>query len=341
VSTHDIIAIGGSTGALKALKQIFADFRADLPASVFVVRHIPSDGKDMLADILDAASPLTVRTAAEGNIIENGHAYIAPAGHHLLVDNGMIRLGHGPRENMVRPAIDPLFRSVALSYGPRAIGVVLTGLLDDGAAGVTAIKRCGGITVVQDPADAQADSMPLSALSACRIDYRAPAGKLAHLLAQLAKEPAPPALPVPHDIALEVQIAAGRPSTTEEIAQIATPVALSCPSCSGVLSQIAEPSRLRFRCQIGHAYSADALDKEHEAAVAEAVVVALRVLEERHTLLVKMATDAKRRQQKLSADQYEERAADYRQKADMLRRAIFDGSAAQAHATTGHLRGTA
>src|ERR1700712_3783633 len=158
VSTHDIIAIGGSTGALKALKQIFADFRADLPASVFVVRHIPSDGKDMLADILDAASPLTVRTAAEGKIIENGHAYIGPAGHHLLVDNGTIRLGHGPRENMVLPAIDPLFRSVALIYGPRAIGVVLTGLLDDGAAGVTAIKRCGGITIVQNPADGKADS---------------------------------------------------------------------------------------------------------------------------------------------------------------------------------------
>lgn len=327
MGTHDIIAIGGSTGALDALKHIFADFPAHLPAAVFVVRHIPSDGENMLADILDAASPLTVKTAAEGDIIENSHAYIAPAGHHLLVDNGVIRLGHGPRENMARPAIDPLFRSVALSCGPRAIGVVLTGLLDDGAAGVAAIKRCGGITVVQDPADAVADSMPLAALSACRIDYRAPAGKMAHLLAQLAKEPAPPALPAPHDIALEVQIAAGRPSTTEEIAQIAAPVALSCPSCSGVLSQIAEPSRLRFRCQIGHAYTAGALDKEQEAAVAEAVVVAIRVLEERHTLLVKMTADAKRRQQKLSADQYEERAADYRQKADMLRRAISDGSA--------------
>jgi two-component system chemotaxis response regulator CheB len=325
VSTHDIIAIGGSTGALEALKRIFADFPADLPAALFVVRHIPSDGPDVAADILNAAGPLTVKTAAEGDIVENGRAYIAPAGRHLLVDNGVIRLGHGPRENMARPAVDPLFRSVALAYESRVIGVVLTGLLDDGAAGLAAIKRCGGIIVVQDPADAEADSMPLSALSACDVDYRAPVRTMAHLLAQLAKEPAAPALPVPGDIALEVQIAAGRPSSTEEIAQIATPVALSCPACSGVLSQIAEPSRLRFRCQIGHAYTAEALDKEQEAAVAEAIIVALRVLEERHTLLVTMATDAKRRQRMLSAEQYEERAADYRRKADMLRKAISNG----------------
>lgn len=323
MSTHDIIAIGGSTGALDALKQIFAGFPADLPAAVFVVRHVASDDGSMVADILDAAGPLTVKTAREGDDIENCHAFVAPAGSHLLVSNGLIRLGNGPRESMARPAIDPLFRSTALAYGPRVIGVVLTGLLDDGAAGLAAIKRCGGITVVQDPADAEADNMPLSALSACDVDYRAPTGKMAHLLAQLTKEPASPALPVPRDIALEVQIAAGRPSTADEIAQIAAPVALSCPSCGGVLSQIAESSRLRFRCQIGHAYTADALDEEQETAVVEAIGVALRVLEERHTLLIKMAADAKRQNRTLSAEQYEERAADYRQRADVLRRTVL------------------
>jgi two-component system chemotaxis response regulator CheB len=325
MSTRDIIAIGGSTGALDALKHIFADLPADLPAAVFVVRHIAANGGDMLANILDAAGPIAVKTAAEGDLIKNGQAYVAPAGHHLLVDNGTIRLGQGPRENMVRPAVDPLFRSVALSYGPRVIAVVLSGMLDDGAAGLAAVKRCGGLTVVQDPADAEAADMPLSALDACDVDYRAPAGKLAQVLARLTKEPAPPACPVPGDIALEVQIAAGRPSTTEGIARIAVPVALSCPSCSGVLSEIAEPSRLRFRCQIGHAYTASVLDKEQEAAVAEAVGIALRVLEERHTLLIKMATDAERRGQKLSARQYTERAAGFRQQADSIRKAAIDG----------------
>ncbi|MFL5285332.1 MAG: chemotaxis protein CheB, partial [Rhodopila sp.] len=198
----------------QVLKRIFADLPADLPAAVFVVMHIASDGRDMLADILDAAGPMAVKTAAEGDTVENGRAYVAPAGQHLLVDHSTIRLGRGPRENMARPAVDPLFRSAALSYGPRVIGVVLSGKLDDGAAGLAAVKRCGGLTVVQDPADAQADDMPLSAFNACDVDYRAPAAKLAHLLVQLTNELAPLPLPVPGDLALEVQIAAGRPSTT-------------------------------------------------------------------------------------------------------------------------------
>lgn len=327
MTTHDIIAIGGSTGALDALKRIFADLPADLPAAVLVVRHIASDGGDMLAEILDKAGPIAVKTAAAGDLIENGRAYVAPAGHHLLVDNGTIRLGQGPRENMARPAIDPLFRSVALSYGPRVISLLLSGLLDDGSAGSAAVKRCGGITVVQDPADAEADDMPRSALDACDVDYRAPVAKLAQVLTRLAAEPAPPARPVQGDIALEVQIAAGRPSTAEVLEQIANPVALSCPSCGGVLSEITEPARLRFRCQIGHAYTAEALDKEQGVAVAEAVGIALRTLEERHTLLSKMAADAKRRGRELSAKQFAERAADYRRQADTLRKAAIDGIA--------------
>jgi two-component system chemotaxis response regulator CheB len=233
MSTRDIIAMGGSTGALDALKRIFADLPANLPATVFVVMHIASDGGNMLADILDAAGPMTVKTAAEGDIIENGRAYVAPAGRHLLVDNGTIRLGQGPRENMVRPAVDPLFRSAAVNYGPRVIAVVLSGMLDDGAAGLAAVKRCGGLTVVQDPADAQADEMPLKALDACAVDYRATAGKLAQTLVQLTNEPAPPPLPVPGDIALEVQIAAGPLSTTEMIAQIATPLLFLAPLAAG------------------------------------------------------------------------------------------------------------
>jgi two-component system chemotaxis response regulator CheB len=250
MSTHDIIVIGGSTGALNALRRLFAAFPADLPAAVFVVRHIASGGVDMLADILDAAGPLAVKIAAEGDAVHNGHVYIEPAGAHLLLDNGVLRLGTGPGENMARPAIDPLFRSAALNYGPRVIGAVLTGLLDDGAAGLAAIKRCGGITLVQDPADAEADSMPLNALDACDVDYRAPIATMAATLAELARQPALPMFRIPRDIALEVQTARGRYSTTEDIAEIATPVALSGPSCSGVLSQIVDPSRLRFRCQI-------------------------------------------------------------------------------------------
>lgn len=225
---------------------------------------------------------------------------------------------------MSRPAVDPLFRSAALSYGPRAIGVVLSGLLDDGAAGLAAVKRCGGITVVQDPADAVAGAMPLNALAACDVDYRVPAAKMAQALARLAETPARPALPVPRDIVLEVEIAAGRPSTTDLLTQIAAPVALSCPACSGVLSELTDHSWLRFRCQIGHSYTADALDKEQEAVVTQAMGVALRVLEERHTLMVKMTIDAERRGFARSGKQFAERAEDYQRQADMLRKAMFN-----------------
>lgn len=325
MSNHDIIAIGGSTGAWEALRRIFTDFPADLPAAVFVVRHIAEDSGNMLASVLDGIGPLTVKTAAAGDVIENGRAYVAPAGRHLLLEKGTIMLGNGPRENMARPAIDPLFRSAALSYGSRVIGVVLSGLLDDGAAGLAAVKRCGGTAVIQDPVDAEAAGMPLSALDTCDVDYRAPVDRLAQVLGQLAQEPAGPAIPAPGDIALEVQIAAGRPSTVDEIALTATPVALSCPACGGVLSEISDPSRLRFRCQIGHGFTAEILDKEHEAAVAQAIGVAVRALEERHTLLIKMAADARRRGRDLSAKQFEGRAAEYRQQAELLRKSSLDG----------------
>ena len=163
-----------------------------------------------------------------------------------------------------------------------------------GAAGLAAVKRCGGIAVVQDPADAKANAMPLNALSACAIDYRTSIAKMTQVLAKLTDEPTA-AEGSCHiaDIDLEVRIALGQPSTTDGLTMIATPVALSCPACGGVLSEIKDPSRLRFRCQIGHGYTTKVLDQEQEAAVAEAFGVAVRTLEERHTLLVKMAADAK------------------------------------------------
>lgn len=322
MNTHDLIVIGGSTGAQGVLRQVFSDFDAELAASLLVVTHIASNSGNLLASILDAAGPIKVVTAADGDPIEQGRAYVGPAGSHLLVDQGAIRLGHGPRENMVRPAADALFRSAAVSYGPRVIGVVLSGLLDDGAAGLAAVKRCGGTTVVQDPADALANEMPVGALSASDIDYRVTGSRMAQALLELSREPAQEPGPVPADIAWEVSIAMGRPSTTEDLTRVATPVALACPGCGGVLSQLHQPDVLRFRCQIGHAYTAEALDKEHEAAVMHSLGMALRILEERHTLLTKMSADARRKGRELSARQFEERAAEFREQANALRQAI-------------------
>ena len=321
---HDIIAIGGSTGSLEALQSICAGLPVDLPAAVFVVVHTAEGSTNLMASILGNVCALSVKTAEDGEPIRSGQVYVAPAGYHLLLAGDGVVLGRGPRENMSRPAVDALFRSVAVRHGTRAIGLVLTGMLDDGAAGLAAIKRCGGIAVVQDPADCRADAMPLAALAACNVDYRAPADRLGALLARLSREPSGAMVPAPPDLLLEVEIAAGRLSDAETMARLATPVALSCPECSGVLSQINDGGRLRFRCQIGHGFTAELLEVEQRRGVDFALGVALRVIEERVTLTGKMAAEARQRGHNASAGNIEARTIEYRGYAEVIRRAVLD-----------------
>lgn len=318
------VAIGGSSGAIPVLKRLLGQLPVDLAAPVFVTVHMGSEGRNLLAGILDTCGPCPVQTAEEGMKASSGTVYVAPADHHLVVTDGTLRLGRGPRENMARPAIDPLFRSVAADYGSGAIGLVLTGHLNDGVSGLAAIKERGGITIVQDPADAAAPEMPLSALSDIDVDYRSPASDLAAVLTKLATTPPGPAAadPVSPSLQLEIDIALGRPCTTDVLADIAEPVALSCPACSGVLSQI-HGRPLRFRCQVGHAFSAQALSAEQEGALDEALRVALRIVEERLTLLKRMAADALAAGRRNSHDQFQERVRELRSQADILRKAAL------------------
>jgi len=181
MANRDIIVIGGSAGSGGVLQRIMADLPPDLDASLFVATHVPSQSAGYLADMLSRGSTLPVRTAVDGQPIEKGHVYVAVPDRHLLVIDGTVRLGDGPRENMTRPAIDPLFRSAALSYGPRTVGVVLSGLLNDGASGLRAIKACGGTAIVQHPLDAAEDQMPLAALECVEVDEVAAAADLAKL----------------------------------------------------------------------------------------------------------------------------------------------------------------
>lgn len=229
VVEHRTIAIGGSTGAVKDLKRILAALPADLSAPVFVVVHVGAQGRNLLAKAFEECGPLPVTTAEDGETIESGHVYIAPSDRHLLVVDGAIRLGRGPRENMARPAVDALFRSVAPSYGSRAIGLVITGHLNDGASGLAAIGQRGGITVVQNPSDAEAPDMPFGALEASDIDYRAPTDELAPLLSMLAQQPSGPEVQASRALELEVDIALGRPCRSPTIAEIATPCADHLP----------------------------------------------------------------------------------------------------------------
>jgi two-component system, chemotaxis family, protein-glutamate methylesterase/glutaminase len=323
MSNRDIIVIGGSSGAAAPLKELLGRLPADLPAAVFIVLHLLAQGIGILSTVASAAGKLPVRQSENGMQIENGHVYLAAPDHHLLLAENHILLGRGPRENMVRPAIDPLFRSAALHHGPRVIGVVLSGLLSDGASGLNAIKRCGGIAVVQDPSEAIANEMPLRALEATVADLCVPARRLGDVLSELARDPPGTALPIPPDVRLEVQIAAGERIGSDSLASIADPAALTCPSCGGVMSALKAGHPLRFRCQVGHAYTADALAKEQEGAVDEALRIALRIIEERAELVHRMAEDNRHSLRPALATMYDARAVEYREYADTIRRVML------------------
>lgn len=207
MANRDIIVIGGSTGSGRVLKRLMSDLPADMQASLFIATHVPTHSPGYLAENLAGCGPLPVSAAIDGQPIEKGHVYVAVPDRHLLIVDGTVRLGDGPRENMTRPAIDPLFRSAALSYGPRAVGVLISGLLNDGASGLAAIKACGGTAVVQHPIDAEADQMPLSALETVDVDEVATAGDLAQLLVEMSRSTAGEARRPPASLQLEVAIA--------------------------------------------------------------------------------------------------------------------------------------
>lgn len=323
MTNRDIIVIGGSSGATAPLRTILGALPEDLAAAVFIVVHIPARSLGLLATVTAAAAHLPVHAAQDGMAIVPGNIYLGVPDHHLIIRDGQMRLGRGPRENMARPSIDPLFRSAAMAYGPRVIGVLLSGLLNDGAAGLEAIKRCGGVAIVQDPADAIADEMPLSAMAVVTVDLAVPSARLGDILSELVHESAGLRLPVPPEIRLEVDIAAGERIDSDLLRYVADPAPLTCPHCSGVLSTVRNAKPLRFRCQVGHAFTAEIVAKQQENAVDEALRVALRIVEERAELVARMARDGRNSGRPAVAEMYDERATEYREYAETIRRAVL------------------
>src|SRR5688572_11515702 len=192
MARKDIVVIGASAGGMEALQKLVARLPADLPAALFVVWHLSPGLKSILPSVLNRAGPLRALHPEDGDRIEPGRIYVAPNDHHMLLEKGYIRVTKGPKENRFRPAIDPLFRSAAYVYGPRTIGVVMTGALDDGTAGLWTVKLRGGTAIVQEPADALIRSMPLSALEHTAADHRLPAADIGELLGRLVREEAGP-----------------------------------------------------------------------------------------------------------------------------------------------------
>ncbi|QXJ21848.1 chemotaxis protein CheB [Actinomadura graeca] len=295
---RDTVVIAASAGGIQALQTVMAGLPPKLPAAVLVVLHVPPTGGRALPGILDRAGWLPAAAAVDGEALEPGRIYVAPPDRHLLVEGDVIRLSHGPRQHGHRPAADPLFQSAASARGSRVVGVVLSGLLDDGAAGCAAVEDAGGIVAVQDPADSSYDGMPRAALAATGHAVALPAAEIGAFLAEQSRTPVVAARPrtrqVDAESFLEPEPAAADPPGSWS--------GMTCPECGGPLNVRSDTRPVRYACRLGHGWSAASLLGGQDEAVERALWIAALRLEERVRLTERMAAAAEERGHLRSAD---------------------------------------
>ena len=331
----DIVVIGASAGGIEALRSLVAALPADFAASVFIVLHTSSSAPGVLDRILNADGGPRAKSATHRERIEPGRIYVAPPDQHMIIVPGMIELTRGPRENRFRPAIDPLFRSAAQTYGPRVVGVILTGGLDDGTNGLWTVKQLGGTAVVQDPAEALAPSMPLSALRHVRADHVVRIAELAPLLVRLAATPADAAegdLAVPKQVNIEVNIAREEKASDVGVWTLGEPSKYTCPECHGVLLQVKDGTPPRFRCHTGHAYTLESLLSEMDEVIEDTLWSAIRALEERAMVMREASNHAREAHGDNGHKKMLESAEESQRRADLVRQAAMD----DAPASRGH-----
>ena len=345
---HDIIVLGASAGGVEALAAVARALPRDLPAAVFVVLHVPAHGTSVLPAILGRVSALRASHAVDGEPIEHGRIYVAPPDRHLLLRPGRVHLSAGPKENSARPAIDALMRTAARAYGPRVVGVVLSGNLDDGTAGLVAVKALGGVTIVQDPDEALFDGMPRSAMEYAAPDELLPVADIGRRLAELAATPVAPAAGAP-DLNDEVDlrepaVTPPRGADDDGSGDGRSASSFTCPECHGALWEVQERDVVRFQCRVGHRYSADTLVAEQEVALEAALWTALRSLEESAALSRRLAERAERRGHHVASERFRAKATDIAHRAGVVREALRggDGGAPRgnAEADTGATVGT-
>lgn len=291
-----LIVVGTSAGGLQALQTLISQLPADFKTPLLIVQHISPDASgDVLLEALNRYGKLKCEHAKSGSVIKPGHVYLAPSDHHLVVGNDKrLLITKGAAENRSRPGIDPLFRSAAIAYRNKVIGIILTGYLDDGTAGLNAIQRCGGICIVQDPKDADYPDMPENALNQLEIDYCVPLSEMGSLLITLTAQKPPKNPPIPQDLIIESKIAERVISDLVAVNTLGDQVPFNCPGCGGVLWKIqTDGAKLRYRCHVGHAYTAASLLAEQTNKIEETMWTALRMFEEKRNLLTTMAKTQK------------------------------------------------
>jgi two-component system chemotaxis response regulator CheB len=312
------------------MARLAAGLPPDLPAAVFVAHHFPASSVSALPSILRRSGPLPALHPEHNQRIQPGHIYIAPPDRHMLIVGDRIHLTRGPRENGHRPAIDPLFRSAARSWGPRVIGVLLSGSLDDGTVGQLAVKRHGGITAVQDPSEALYPGIPQNAMERVEVDYVLPVPEIAQLLTRLTREPV-----APPEGRLAMLPEDQKPQDPAEVGTAAVengplpgpPTALTCPDCGGTLWELASGNMVRYRCHVGHAYTADSMVGAQAVVVEEALWTAVRSLEEKAELSRRLAERSRKRNLHRLAQRYEDAVKKAERGSDTIRQLLLTGTA--------------
>jgi len=285
-----IIVIGASAGGFKAVSELLSVTPANLNTAVLVVIHLAQASQaQVIQHYFEKNTTYKCIIPANNENITSGNVYFAPPDYHMLVKEDKIKLIKGPHENRWRPSVDVLFRSAAAQYNSKVIGIILSGMLDDGTSGMFAIKRCGGICMVQEPADAEYPDMPMNVLNNMEVDYRVPVEEMGYILDDVFSKPEPKPVEVPPEIKLETEITERIVSDINELTQLGTHSRYTCPDCGGGLYQVNNEPLLRYRCHTGHVYTADTLLQRQNEELEQSVWVSIRMLEERRNLLLQMA----------------------------------------------------
>jgi len=327
---HKIIVIGASAGGLEAIKGLVSKLPRHFNSPIFIVWHMGPGTTGILPQVINNLNTVPAVHAVDKEPIEPGKIYIAPPDRHLLIEKDRVRVTHGPRENRFRPAVDPLFRSAAYAYGARVAGIVLSGALDDGTAGLWTIKRRGGMAIVQEPADAAYASMPTNALEAVNIDFQLPIAEIAQLLIKLdngLSYKINTTMPDPdeqEDNRTKMEISVGLQENTSDasILELGEISPYTCPECHGVLVAINEGRRTRFRCHTGHAFSADSLLLNLTESIEKSLWSAVRGLEETVFLLNNMGDQFSSHNNPKLAAAYFRKAKETEARADKVRAVI-------------------
>jgi len=323
---RELVVVGTSAGGIEALQRLLRSLPSNFDATLLIVLHTSSHGGSLLPEIFQRASWMPVTHPADGEVIRKKHVYVAPPDFHMIVEGNLLRVIQGPRENLHRPAIDPLFRSAAASWGRKVIGVILTGLLDDGTSGLMVVRAQGGAAIVQDPATAMFSSMPESALEQVPDAQVLPLSGIPGALQALLGEPLAEDEPAANgggalqaQLEKETKYAEFSMREIENEHRSGRPSPFACPDCGGVLWELGDKSFLRFRCRVGHAFTARHLGAEQRQAIETALWSALRALEESASLNRILASRAAGQGHLAASRRFEERIVNIDENARVLR----------------------